>query len=72
MVAPTERAPGPRPALQRRPDSSLLAAAALTTVQHNATDTYSGGNNFSSSMFPRNPNRVLICSDVVLGDTLVT
>lgn len=26
----------------------------------------------SSSMFPRNPNRVLICSEVVLGDTLVT
>lgn len=32
----------------------------------------SGGNNFSSSMVPRKPNSVLICSDVVLGDTFVT
>lgn len=32
----------------------------------------SGGNNFSSSIFPRNPNSVLICSEVVLGETFVT
>lgn len=32
----------------------------------------SGGNSLSSSMVPRNPNRVLICSDVVLGETFVT
>lgn len=32
----------------------------------------SGGNNLSSSMVPRNPNSIRICSDVVLGDTFVT
>lgn len=41
----------------------------LKTVEH---DTHSGGNNLSSSMVPRYPNRVLICSEVVLGETLVT
>lgn len=32
----------------------------------------SGGNSLSSCMVPRNPNKVRICSEVVLGDTLVT
>lgn len=47
----------------------------IIKVANNPTDsylTYSGGNNFSSSMVPRKPNSVLICSDVVLGDTFVT
>lgn len=37
-----------------------------------SSSTHSGGNNFSSSIVPKNPKSVLICSDVVLGETLVT
>lgn len=46
-------------------------ASQLTTLFH-IQNTHSGGNNLSSSIFPRNPKRVLICSEVVLGDTFVT
>lgn len=34
--------------------------------------THSGGKSLSSSMDPMNPNSVLICSAVLLGDTFVT
>lgn len=66
-----------RPTLQYRPVSSDSAGRELVSSINElhsdyGLNTYSGGNNLSSSMFPRNPNRVLICSEVVLGETFVT
>ena len=51
---------------------ALSAALTILKKKPSYLITHSGGNNFSSSMVPRKPNNVLICSDVVLGDTLVT
>ena len=35
-------------------------------------DTHSGGKRRSSSILPRKPKRVRICSELALGETLVT
>lgn len=61
---------GVRPTRHVRPQSNPCKQQ--NSNSSTETNTHSGGNSFSSSMFPRNPNRVLICSDVVLGETFVT
>lgn len=62
--------PPPHEAGERRREGP--ADEQRTQYTFKTHNTHSGGNNFNSSMFPRNPNKVLICSEVVLGDTLVT
>lgn len=62
MLQASARAP-------REPPQIVEERIIYQFIIHN---THSGGNSLSSSMVPRNPNRVLICSDVVLGETFVT